>query len=62
MVFEGGEIVRPNIDSPELGSIQDVRDSDPREIIFLLYGGPVAQVDPGEHLVTVNAVSEKNDK
>ena len=60
MVFEGGEIIRTHIDSPELGSIQDVGDSNPREIIFLLHGGPVAQVDPGEDLVTVNAVSEKN--
>ena len=61
VVFEGGEIVRPNIDSPELGSIQDVGDSNPREIIFLLHGGSVAQVDPGEDLVTVNAVSEINE-
>ena len=60
VVFEGGEIVRPDIDSPELGSIQDVGDSNPREIVFLLHGGSVAQVDPGEDLVTVNAVSEIN--
>ena len=58
MVFEGGEVVRPHIDSSELCSIQDVGDPNARQIIFLLHGGSVAQVDPGEDLVTVNAVSE----
>ena len=59
-VFEGGEIVSPDIDSPELSCIEDVRYSNTRQKIFLLHSGPVAQVDPREDLVTVNAVSEKN--
>ena len=62
MVFEGGEIIRTHIDSPELGSIEDVGDTDTREIIFLLHRGPIAQVDPREDLVTVNPVPERKKK
>ena len=59
-VFEGGEVVRPHVDSPELSSIEDVGYSNPRQIIFLLHRGSVAQVYPRKDLVTVNPVSEKN--
>ena len=62
VVFEGGEIIRTHIDSPELGSIEDVGDTDTREIIFLLHRGSIAQVDPREDLVTVNPVPEKKNK
>ena len=52
------EVVLSQINAPELGRVQDVRDSYASQVLLLPQGGPVAKHNSGKDFVAVNALSD----